>query len=170
MTESYACNAILLIDCKLLPTSSYQILITLKKANQQLKQLESSLFHVSMWCVPLSFRSRPLSCPTVTRNSDALCPWPCRLWSIAHPHALFCVMPMPANCLTGQLLKTTLGLCCRPASYQSCKITTCVIIHYIINPTKLTVSLKICRKYTFCILFLSKYSAIYRGISLIIYI
>ncbi len=71
-----------------------------------------SLYHVSMWCVPLSSRSRPLSRPSVSRNSDALCPWPCRLWSNAHPHALCVVMPMPANCLTGQLLKTTLGLCC----------------------------------------------------------
>ncbi len=66
-----------------------------------------------MWCVPLLSRSRPLSRPlsrpTVSRNSDALCPWPCRLWSIAHPHARFFVMPMPANCLTGQLLKTTMG-------------------------------------------------------------
>ncbi len=40
--------------------------------------------------------------PAVSRNSDAYCPWPCRLWSIAHPHALFCHAHCPCPLTASQ--------------------------------------------------------------------
>jgi len=67
---------------------------------------QTSMFHVSTWCVPLSPKSRPLSHLAISRNSDA----PCLSYAISVQipthHTLF-RLPMPATCLTGQLLKTT---------------------------------------------------------------
>ncbi len=68
---------------------------------------QTSMFHVSTWCVPLSPQYSPLSHLAVSRNPDAPCLSYAVSVQIPTHHALFSSMPMSATCLTGRLLKTT---------------------------------------------------------------
>jgi hypothetical protein len=80
------------IYCNLMASIS-----TVKASTMILTQ--TSMFHVSTWCVPLSPKSRPLSHLAISRNSDA----PCLSYAISVQipthHALFrpCPCLLPAS-------------------------------------------------------------------------
>ncbi len=97
MTGSYACNAILLIDCKLLPTSSYQIIITLQKLTNNYSNL-SRLCSMSP-CGVYPSRPGPVPClvrpyPVILMHSvlgravSGLMPTPCPVCCHAHARYL----------------------------------------------------------------------------------
>jgi hypothetical protein len=57
-----------------------------------------------------------------------------------------------ANCLRGQPLKTTLGLCCCPAGYQHGAVFLICSVEIYCNPDIITVPLPIAENmYTLCL-------------------
>jgi hypothetical protein len=88
-------------------------------------------FHVSIWCVPPSL-GRALCRPAESRKSDAPKSQTCRLWlCVPPPPPMPCVAIALANCLTGQPLKTTLGLCCCPAGTSMVHFSLFALLNFI---------------------------------------
>ncbi len=87
---------------------------------------------MSLYCAPIP-PCRPPYCSTVTHKSDTAMSHTCCFRSLVKPPPLPPRAALLANRLPGQLMKTTIGLCCCPAGHQYATVSISHLA-YIMKP------------------------------------